>query len=466
MAIVILAAGVAAMPALAESAPEAALALPGATAQPLAIDFADDPVLKLSRTTQVGDAFRAMVASAVARSPRLREAEAGAAEARAGRGEARAGLFPAVELSVVSDRMLDRSFSNNPDNFLERIRPSGRTDARLSVEQRLFDFGATSRRIQSANAMLLAAEAGIEQESVEVALATISAFYEVYGYRALVQFGEGASAGQREIGDAVSERIRSGVAAEGDRARVDAFIAAADARTARFRRSLAEAEARLAHLTGAPPPARLIRPAMVLNVPLTADLAAAAAIQTAPVRVANARALSARLDARAAQADRLPKVSAQVDAGRFGILEGGNDYDVRGRVILSQRFFGGIEAAADKAEARARLGSATADRVREESDRDARIAWSDVRTLTDELAALETSYMASRRSRDVLVERFRVARGDLFELLSAEDKYFETAATYIQRLTELDGARFVLLARSGRLLDAFNTASARNRADE
>ncbi len=443
-----------------------ALALPNATAQPLAIDFADDPVLKLSRTTQIGDAFKTMVAAAVARSPRLREAEAGVAEARAGRGEARAGLFPAAELSVVSDQLLDRNFSSNPNNFLERIRPSGRTDARVSIQQRLFDFGATSRRIRSANAMLLAAQAGVEQDSVDVALATISAFYETYGYRALVQLGEATSASQREIGDAVSERIASGVAAEGDRARVDAFVAAADARTARFRRSLAEAEARLAHLTGAPPPVRLVRPAMVLNVPRTADLAAAAAGQSAPVRVADARALSARLDARAAQADRLPQVSAQVDAGRFGILEGGNDYDVRGRVILSQRFFGGIEASADKAEARARLGSATADRVREDSDRDARIAWSDVKTLTDELTALEGSYMAGRRSRDVLVERFRVARGDLFELLSAEDKYFETAATYIQTLTELDAARFALMARTGRLLDVFNTAPPRNRADE
>ena len=67
--------------------------------------------------------------------------------------------------------------------------------------------------------------------------------------------------------------------------------------------------------------------------------------------------------------------------------------------------------------------------------------------------ALEASYIASRRSRDATVERFRVARGNLFDVVSAEDSYFESATAYIQALAELDAARYVLLSRMGRLLD-------------
>ena len=67
---------------------------------------------------------------------------------------------------------------------------------------------------------------------------------------------------------------------------------------------------------------------------------------------------------------------------------------------------------------------------------------------------LETSYIASRRSRDVIVERFRVARGTLFDVVAAEDNYFESATAYIQTLTELDAARYILLSRTGRLLEA------------
>ena len=56
----------------------------------------------------------------------------------------------------------------------------------------------------------------------------------------------------------------------------------------------------------------------------------------------------------------------------------------------------------------------------------------------------------------MLVERFLVARGTLFDVLAAEDAYFETAAAYIQALSELDAARYVLLSRTGKLLDALD----------
>ena len=39
-------------------------------------------------------------------------------------------------------------------------------------------------------------------------------------------------------------------------------------------------------------------------------------------------------------------------------------------------------------------------------------------------------------------------------MVAAEDTYFESATSYIQALTELDAARYVLLSRTGRLLEA------------
>jgi adhesin transport system outer membrane protein len=67
--------------------------------------------------------------------------------------------------------------------------------------------------------------------------------------------------------------------------------------------------------------------------------------------------------------------------------------------------------------------------------------------------SLEASYIASRRARDVIAERFRVARGTLFDVVEAENNYFESATAFIQSLSELDAARYVLLSRMGRLLD-------------
>ena len=95
-------------------------------------------------------------------------------------------------------------------------------------------------------------------------------------------------------------------------------------------------------------------------------------------------------------------------------------------------------------------------RTREEAARDAAIAWTDLRALEAQLAALEAAYVAARRSRDVLVARFQATRGTLFDVASAENSFFESATAYIQGLTELDAARYVLLSRTGRLLSTLD----------
>ena len=134
-----------------------------------------------------------------------------------------------------------------------------------------------------------------------------------------------------------------------------------------------------------------------------------------------------RSEARAARADRLPQVSAGIDAGRYGVFENDRDYDIRGRVGAA---LAAVRRRRRRAPTRPRPAPApptpAPTRIREEAERDAAIAWSDVRALEEQLEALEAAYIASRRSRDVIVERFRVARGTLFDVVAAEDAYFES----------------------------------------
>ena len=438
--------------------------LPAPTGQPMAIDFSADPVLRLRRQQSGFEQFRAAIASAVENHPGTAEMAATEDEALAQLHEARAAGLPTVDLSVTSYRVVSRDFSNDPFNIIERSRPVQRTDAILSVQQTLFDFGATARRITAAGARLRAAGADLEAAADRVALNAVAAWYDVFAYRALVGITEAFVASQRDLRAAVQVRIREGVSAEGDLARVDSYIAQAETRLARFRRLLANAEARFTELTGAAPASLQRAPSPGPAVPTRED-AVLAAEQSAPVRSATANFDAARQEARAARSDRLPQIAVGVDAGRYGVIENDRDYDIRARVGLRWRIFGATDARAEQGEARARAADARASRIREEAGRDAAIAWSDVRALEEQLEALEAAYIASRRSRDVILERFRVARGTLFDVVAAEDSYFESATAYIQALTELDAARYVLLSRMGRLLDTLQIDSDRLRGE-
>ncbi|PTS72431.1 TolC family protein [Sphingomonas sp. HMWF008] len=411
-----------------------------------------DPLLALRDQTSSGDLFRTLIAATVRRHPTVAESTANVDEARSGVDAAHDLRTPRVDLSLTSYRVLSRAFSNDPLNIIERSRPRNRTDALVSVQETLFDFNATPRRIKAAGARLRGADAALEANADRVALAAISAWYDVFGYRALTGLTRSFIADQQAVRSGVLQRVKAGVTAEADVANVDSNIARAQTRLAGYERGLANAEARFHELTGAPAPAQLSRavlPAMGLR-----DGAEAAAISAKSpiVRSAQAQADAVEMDARAVKADRAPLLTAGIDAGRYGAFENGGDYDIRGTVTVRQRLFGQIDANYKQALARGRAARARADRVTEEASRDASIAWADVVALETQQTALEAAYLASKRAREAVLERFGASRGSLFDVLSAQEGFFDSASAYIQGLIDLDTARYALLSRTGRLL--------------
>ncbi|HEX8554480.1 MAG TPA: TolC family protein [Sphingomonas sp.] len=432
--------------------------LPVPSGDPLRIDPGTDPVLRIARTQTSLAAFQQAIGAAVQRNPELDEVNAQFDEADAARREARARAMPTADLSISSFKIIDRAFSNDPRNILERSRPSERTDATARLQQPIVDFGASLARIRAGEARLESARAEIEDTGTQIALRAVSAWYTVYGYRVLVGLAEAFTASQRALRVSIEERVEQGAAAPGDVAQVDSYIASADAQRADFQRQLVGAEAQYAAVIGTPPPADLARAPVPPLDGIVRGTLSADTDKLPAVRAAELRANAARFDARALKSERLPQLSAGIDAGRYGVFETANDYDVRGSVTLSMRLGGGAAERVDQAQARAARADARLRRTRIEVQRDAEIALSDVVALEDAQDALESNYIASRRSRDVLFERFRVSRGTLFDLLATESNYFGVAARYIQSMIELDTARYALLARTGRLLPVLGIA--------
>lgn len=429
------------------------IALPDRVADPLGEERSADPVLSLVDTAMPRAPFLSVVGEAVQRHPSLAGAQAAADAAEAQLAGAQEAIRPIVDVNIQSFRVISRDFSGDPQNVLERTRPSRRTDGSLTLNQTVFDFGANRERQAAARARITASIADIESSASQVALELVVSWYEVAAYRALGAIARSFLASEREARLAVQQRITAGVAAPIDLARVDSAIARNRSRIADFDRRLGAAEARFIALAGRSPPAGLQRVPRACAFDGAQDSAIAAAVHAPPVISADAAAKAAERDARAVKREARPVFTAGIDAGRFGIFETPFDYDVRGRIGVRVRLFGGTEARIAEAAATARQARARADLVRGEAGRDAAIAWSDVTALERAQEALEAAYLAARTSRDGVAERFRVARGSIFDVLTVEEELFQSAASYLQGLSELDTTRYVLLARTGRLLD-------------
>lgn len=434
------------------AAAPAGLALPVATERPMDIDFARDPVLGL-RTHQADRAyFESVIDYTVRNHPATAESVANEDEAGVRVDQERAGFLPTVDVNVSTYKIISRKFSNDPDNIIERSRANQRTDAQLSIQQMLVDFGATYRRYLAAKSREAGAGADVEGTAGRVALGTIDAWLDVFSYRALTALSTDFVTRQKALRAGIQQRIREGASAEADMARVDSSVSEAIIRQATSERQLANAEARYRELVGAPAPAELGR-APVPNVGVQSrEDAVIAADGSADVRSALATADASHRDFSASRASKLPNFTAGVDAGRYGVLENKSDYDIRARVTMKQRLFGGTDPRSEQYAARARAADARANRVKAEAERDAAIAWADVKALERQLDALQEAYAAARRSRDVVTTRFHAARGSLLDVLGSEEGYFGSAVAYIQGLTELDAARYALLSKTGGLL--------------
>ncbi|MGE0410067.1 MAG: TolC family protein, partial [Amphiplicatus sp.] len=188
-----------------------------------------------------------------------------------------------------------------------------------------------------------------------------------------------------------------------------------------------------------------------------AEAQALAVAHNPEIAAAAAQADRATADYRAARASRLPEIRANVSGVKYGVADG-DDYDIRGTINMNYDLYaGGARGAAiARAGEAARQQQLEEQQVRQEIERDAAIAFERRAASSDRLDALAEAVIAHYQARDLIAERFRVARGDLIDLLQAENDYFESAVAYIAGLADRDMATYELMEHTGDLLRYFS----------
>ena len=434
--------------------PQTAL-VPPPSGDPRTVTAAADPLIAWVEAPATPEPGAAIAAAAI-RDPAARETLARADEAEGLHREARAAARPHIDLDLTSQHVVARGFSHDPGNLIERSRPAHRTDLSLSAEQPLWDFGATPARIAAARDRTLGERARAEAALSDAALAAARAWEDWRTGLAVQRIADAQARRTERILADTRTRIAAGASAQGEADRVEANLGTATAAAARARGQVEAARARFAAAFGQappadPPPARA--PATALP-----DLAAALdAARTGPeARFAATGVEAAARDLAAVRADRLPRIAFGIDAAKYSAFDGVEDHDIRARLTLRHRLYGGGASGARADQAAARLAAAgfERDRIVQAGEVDAAAAWADARARTAEAAARRAAYLAQRRARDGYAEQFRVERGTLIELLRAEDDLFEAAITCVEAAAAAQTARWTLLARTGLLLAA------------
>ena len=395
-------------------------------------------------------AAAALVAAAVARLPALliRAAEADAARAQS--LAAGSPLLPRLSFEAVGAQSLSRDFGGR-STFAERLIPLGRADAVLSVEQLLFDFGATMARARSGAAGVEAARAELAAARDQAALALVRAWASVTAAQLEAETSAILAGRMAALAQEARERVDRGIDGGPALARVNAAAAEAAMTLTMAQRRRTEMEAQYLSLFGSAPAA--------LRWPLLPALAPEPEQPGPRVVAARARLRAAQAARQAAGRDRLPQISTRMTGALYNVLGSGfPDHDVRGQLVLRQGLsLGGAELARRReAQAREQAAAQELARVEAEDRRDRTVAASDVVLLADARGQAMLRYRESRQSRDMVAIQARMLRAALPDVLRAEQELANAMVALIRlRETEI-AARAQQLASAGRLADALN----------
>lgn len=377
--------------------------------------------------------------------PAVGEGREGITIAAAQTQQARSRLFPTLGVDVNTADTIARDFQR-PSTRFESLVPRRRTDAIGSVSQLLVDWGATSSRIRAGRAAENGARANYDLARTDALVALLGSWHEAIAARASLALTQGHARRLTRLAAMVGRRADAGAESNADLARADAAAAQAQARLSDAQRRDADARARLIELwgTAAGEPARALPPPEDPAI-----------IETPDLRAARADAEARKAAARAARADRLPRVEARVSGSAYDVARGGRpDYDVRATVSVTTRFStGGAEAArVSELNAAARRADLAADRISAEMARELASAEAEYRTRAAALPAQRRAVTEAMRARELFGLRFAAARGTLFDLLASEREALDAGLTLVDAEIRLDLARWLLLARRGTLL--------------
>ncbi len=372
------------------------------------------------------------------------------------RDVARGGYFPRVDLSASTGR----ESRDSP------LAPGGTygtyhfNTAQLSLTQMLFDGMFTANEVKRLGYAKLTRYYELLEISESTALEAVRAYADVVRYRELVDAATQNYVEHKQVTQLVEERSNAGVGRRVDVEQANGRLALAESNLLTELTNLHDVSARYLRIIGEKPPASLPtlpEPFKMGTMPSSTAALMTDGLQGSPTlnaAVENVRAQKTAIES--AKAAYMPRLDLRAYASREdntgGIV---GDTRVNGiELVLNYNLFRG---GADKARERQAINQKDQARdLQEKACRDVRqtlsIAYSDVRSLNEQLRYMDEHRLATEKSREAYRQQFDIGQRTLLDLLDSQNEYFEATRAYINARYNQATAQARTLAGMGQLV--------------
>ena len=396
---------------------------------------------------------------AVATNPEVQARWNGFKAAGNERDVARGGFFPSVDLTASTGRET-RDSPVAPGGTYGRYNFNA---AQITLNQMLFDGMFTANEAKRLGYAKLTRYYELLEVSESAALEAIRAYSDVVRYRELVDAATQNYVEHKQTTQLVEERANAGVGRRVDVEQANGRLALAESNLLTELTNLHDVSARYLRVVGEKPPASLPslpEPFKLGTMPASTVALMNDGLQGSPTlnaAVENVRAYKTAIDS--AKAAYMPRIDFRAYASTEKNL--GNTSGVTGdtrtngiELVLNYNLFRG---GADKARERQAVDQKDQARdLQEKACRDVRqtlsIAYSDVRSLTEQLRYMDEHRLATEKSREAYRQQFDIGQRTLLDLLDSQNEYFEATRSYINARYNQASAQARTLAGMGQLV--------------
>ena len=377
------------------------------------------------------------------------------------RDVASGGYFPQIDLRAGTGR---ENRSTPLTNF-GRYNFGG---TQLTLNQMLFDGLFTPSEVKRLGYAKLTRYYELSEISENTALEAVRAYADVVRFRELVDAATQNYIVHRQITGQVEERANAGVGRRVDVEQGTGRLALAESNLLIELTNLHDVSARYLRIVGEKPPAALPRLPVKLQLgtlPSSTEALMREGLPNSPTLNAaleNVRAQKTAIDTR--KSAFLPRLDLRVyDTRDRNLLGLTGSTRVNGvELVLNYNLFRG---GADKARERQAVDLHEQARdLKEKACRDVRqnlsIAYSDVRTLNEQLAYRDQHRLSTEKSREAYQQQFELGQRTLLDLLDSQNEFFQANRAYLNTGYDQIIAQARTLAGMGQLVAALNVKRA------
>ena len=418
----------------------------------------DEGLLDISMNQNEFDAFKERVGKALANHPSYKSSEASLVAAFAQVEGTKSSLRPQIKLILDSNNAISRKYASDPSNLVERSRSDHKTNARFSLNQLLYDFGATRYDVSRTEALSKASRAELSNTIQELLYSSIRSYIDVASYRSFQGVVESSYQRHKAIKELIQQRFDSGMSAGRELSRAQAREAEALAKLTSVKQNLGIAISRFrVYFPDGELPKKLPSYPYSLS-DRTLDESRNSMLEKNPnILQANEEYLASSYKTKNANASALPRLDLEVTKTHYNVTKESDEFDTFAGLNLSYDIFTGGRDEAYKKQTKA-------DEVASLNNRDALIqnlvadlkeSLRNLKLLPERLTAYRNSYAANKQSQFYAQKEFETSSALLLDLLQTERDFLDASESLLENIRSSEIEKYSYLQLTGELGEIF-----------